>query len=182
MIKLDNSLNMTVSTFGKIMLILTALIWFNTTSLYFRNPVKENPSTTSETQNFYYINNNNDAFSEDAFKNYLKKIKIKFPEIVIAQAKLETDNFKSDIFKIGNNLFGMKPAYQRTTTWSYIYKGHAAYVNWKESVLDYALFQEKYFKNIKTKEEYFKNLLKQSYAEDPFYVFKLKEIIKTVKL
>lgn len=182
MIKLNESLNITVNTFGKVMLALTILIWFNTTLLYFKQPVKNDPTTILETQNFYYINNNNEEFSEKSFKNYLIKIKIKFPEIVIAQARLETNNFKSDIFKVANNLFGMKPAYQRSTTWSYIYKGHAAYVNWRESVLDYALFQEKYFKNVKTKKEYFKTLLKQSYAEDPFYIFKLNEIMKTIKI
>lgn len=112
--------------------------------------------------------------------NYLKKLiidlKLLHPDIVFAQAVQETGHFKSTIFHENNNLFGMKMAYKRPKTSVGIHKGHAVYKNWMESVLDYALWQQKYA-NIKNRELYFKHL-NDHYAEDPNYSYKLKQIIK----
>jgi hypothetical protein len=71
----------------------------------------------------------------------MKKLKIKYPETVLSQAILETGNFTSDIFKENHNLFGMKVAGSRPTSAIGTNRGHAQYKNWKESVIDYALFQ-----------------------------------------
>ncbi len=122
----------------------------------------------------------NDRFSEEKFKEYLLQLNIKFPHIVYAQAILETGNFKSKIFKSNNNLFGMKEAKVRATTNLGTDLGHAMYGHWRESVVDYALFQCAFLTKIKTEEGYYE-YLKENYAESPNYVTKVKELAKDFK-
>lgn len=117
-----------------------------------------------------------EVFSNEALLDYMKKLNMKFYKIVYAQAVLETGHFKSDSFKNGNNLFGMKVAKQRPTTAIGEYLGHAKYSSWKQSVMDYALYQSKYLSKIKSKEEYF-SYLQKNYAEDPGYIKKIKSIM-----
>jgi uncharacterized FlgJ-related protein len=120
-----------------------------------------------------------ERFSDLKLLKYLKELNIKFYDIVYAQAVLETGHFKSDSFKNGNNLFGMKVAKQRPTTAIAEYLGHAKYTSWKESVMDYALYQSKYLSKIDSKEEYF-SYLEKNYAEDPGYIKKIKSIVASI--
>ncbi|MBC7915529.1 MAG: glucosaminidase domain-containing protein, partial [Pyrinomonadaceae bacterium] len=85
--------------------------------------------------------NASESFSEPALLAFMKKLKIKYPETVLSQARLETGNFTSDIFKENHNLFGMKVAEKRPTSAIGVHRGHAQYRDWKDSVVDYALFQ-----------------------------------------
>ena len=117
-----------------------------------------------------------DPFKVVEFKEYLIDLNIKFPEVVYAQARLETNGFKSKIFRENNNLFGMKASTKRSSTNKGIQHGHAYYDSWRESVLDFALWQCRYLGNITTEEEYFR-YLKANYAEDPNYINKLKNLI-----
>jgi hypothetical protein len=47
----------------------------------------------------YAISHEN-HFSEELLKDYIQKLNIAFPEMVFAQAKLESNNFKSRVFKV----------------------------------------------------------------------------------
>lgn len=116
-------------------------------------------------------------FSVVKLQNYLEEINIKFPQIVYAQAKLESSNFKSKIFHENNNFFGMKCATKRAFMHKGENRGHAKYDKWEDCVIDYALYQAQYLSHIKTENQYFA-YLKANYAEDPNYVEKLKQIIK----
>ena len=49
-------------------------------------------------------------FSEKSFVKEIKHLKLRFADIILAQAKLESNNFKSHIFLENNNMFGMKLA------------------------------------------------------------------------
>lgn len=129
----------------------------------------------------YAISNNEEQFSEEKLQELLLEINIQHPKVVLAQAKLETFNFKSQVFKENHNLFGMKLPSVRTTTAKGEQYNHAIYSNWRESVLDYALRQCKYGSNIETDEEYIK-YLGDTYAEDQKYAHKLTEIYNQVKL
>ena len=53
------------------------------------------------------------TFSEDELVELLNNCNIKYPYIVLAQAKLESSNFTSKIFRQNSNLFGMRKARQR---------------------------------------------------------------------
>lgn len=121
--------------------------------------------------------NKHNEFSPQKLKAYILELNIKFPHIVYAQARLESGNFKSEIFKTNHNLFGMKVATRRPTTNKGEENGHAYYDNWKESVQDYAMFAAAYLNNLKTEDEYF-DYLGQNYAEAPNYVKQLKFIIE----
>lgn len=116
-------------------------------------------------------------FSPKKLRAYILELNIKFPHIVYAQARLETGNFKSEIFKTNHNLFGMKVATLRPTTNKGEENGHAYYEGWRESVVDYAMFRAAYLNNITSEDEYFQ-YLKSNYAEDSRYIDRLKEIIK----
>lgn len=120
-------------------------------------------------------------FSEQKLIDKLKELNVKFPYIALAQAKLETGNYTSKVFRENNNLFGMREAHQRITTAKGTENNHAYYHTWYESVLDYSFYQCKYLSNITTEELYF-DYLSQSYAENPSYVSILKGMINKENL
>ena len=128
-----------------------------------------------------YINNNkietvdipieeiDSSFSTKSVKEGLEEAleyyEVYHPDIVYAQAILETGNFKSDLCINGNNLFGL---YNSQDNKYYTY-GH-----WSESIEDYIkLVQYKYDPS----ESYYKFLSDIGYAKDPNYIKKLKEIV-----
>jgi hypothetical protein len=129
----------------------------------------------SEEEKLVIIQEHN-QFSEDKLIERLKELNVKFPYIAFAQAKLETGNFTSKIFRENNNLFGMREAKQRITTAQGTEHNHAYYHSWYESVLDYSFYQCRYLSGINTEEQYFQ-YLGQSYAENPNYVSILKDMI-----
>lgn len=119
------------------------------------------------------------SFSKEKLLETLKEMRVKYYDIVYAQAIVETGRFTSNIFRNANNLFGMKVARQRPTTAIGEYKGHAKYESWQHSVMDYALFQAAYTKKCKTREEYLQ-YLKKNYAGDPDYVNKVRQIASKI--
>jgi hypothetical protein len=106
----------------------------------------------------------NESFTPQRLYDYIKELNIKFPDVVFAQAVLESGNFKSAIFRSNHNLFGMKEAGKRIRTCKGTEMNHAFYDNWKESVLDYAFYQASYLDDIKTQEQYLE-YLDNNYAE-----------------
>jgi hypothetical protein len=123
------------------------------------------------------ILNNENKFSEEKLKEAILALNIKFPHIVLAQAKLESGHFKSKIFKENNNFFGMKVARCRPTTNKGEQNGHAYFDTWKDCLVDYAFYQAAYLHDIKTEDQYLA-YLKANYAEDPNYFTKLLNLIK----
>jgi flagellum-specific peptidoglycan hydrolase FlgJ len=89
-------------------------------------------------------------------------IEIQYPEIVLAQAKLESGNFTSERFKKYNALFGFQ------TSDTNIIK----YKSWKESVIHYKAWQ---MKRLKSNENYYDFLIRIKYASDSNYINKLKQ-------
>jgi hypothetical protein len=138
--------------------------------------IKENYIENLSIEEKVIILNQQDGFTPEKLKEYILELNIKFPHIVYAQSILETNSFKSNIFKTNNNLFGMKQARIRATTNQGTERGHATYKHWRESVVDYALFQNAYLNKITTEELYFQ-YLEENYAEDKEYVIKLNKII-----
>ena len=118
---------------------------------------------------------------KDSVLNFIYDMRLEHPYIVYAQAVLESNDFTSNIFKENNNCFGMKVATVRQSTNKGSQYDHAVFDNWKDCIIDYALYQARYLSNIKTEEQYF-TYLEQSYAEDPNYIQKLKSIIHNKKL
>jgi hypothetical protein len=119
-------------------------------------------------------------FSEEKLVRKLKELNVKYPHIVLAQAKLESNNYSSRIFIDNNNLFGMKEARVRINLAKGTQYRHAYYNTWQESVLDYAFWIATYGSKCKTEQQYY-NLL-NGYAEDPNYQAKLKNLISKNQL
>lgn len=122
-----------------------------------------------------------DAFSQEALVEELKRLNVRYPHIILAQSILETGHFSSRIFVENNNLFGMKEAKARSTTALGTQLGHAYYDDWKQSVMDYALFQNAYMNKIRKEKQYLKYLDK-NYAEASNYDTTLLQIIEREKL
>lgn len=119
------------------------------------------------------------SFSKEKFINYVYSLNPKYPEIIIAQAILETGNFSSFLFYNNNNLFGMTTIGNRPTTSIGSEHGFAYFKTWKDSVLDYLIYQCLYL-NDKTYEEYLQ-YLDDVYAEDESYINKVQTIANEYK-
>ena len=111
------------------------------------------------------------AQSKEEVLDYINFLGIEHPEIVLNQAILESGNFGSTIYKENHNLFGMKEAKVRTTTALGTNRNHAYYTNWKSSVVDYCLYQRRYYKG----GDYYKFLESKGYATSKEYIQKLKQ-------
>ena len=108
------------------------------------------------------LSNRTLPLNEKNLKKVLKDNKIKQPNIVFAQAKLETGNFTSKVCKSKGNLFGLRKGNQ-----------YRCYEHWTESVKAYKkLIQSRY-----TGGDYLAFLNRIGYAEDPSYIDKLQTIL-----
>ena len=106
-----------------------------------------------------------DKSPEEGLKEALAYYGIKCPNIVYAQAVLETGHFKSDVCQSKNNLFGLYDSNN---------KKYYEFDHWSESVLAYKNYiQSKY----KSDSSYYKFLQSINYAEDPTYVKKVKRLV-----
>lgn len=100
--------------------------------------------------------------TEKNLKKELIKQNIKYPNIVLAQAKLESNLGKSNVAANTNNLFGLRKG-----------KRYRRFSHWTESVKAYKnLVQSKYSGG-----NYYTFLNKIGYAEDPNYIDKLKDLV-----
>ena len=133
-------------------------------------------------KDFFYYEIRYQPFSEDLLIKCLEFEGVLYPDIAILQSRLETGYFTSDIFLNGNNLFGMRYPMRRPTVATGIYKEHAQYDHWSDSVIDYVLWQKYYLSRGYKLEgeidsEFYLVILKSiPYAEDPRYIPKLVEM------
>ena len=108
--------------------------------------------------------------SQESLMEALEYYEVKHPQIVYAQAILETGHFKSDLCLNGNNLFGL-----------YNSKKHRYYTfdHWKDCVIAYKEMVQYKYKgdNDKPPNDYYKFLSDIRYAEDAQYIQKLKDIV-----
>ena len=123
--------------------------------------------------------NNEPKINYENLYDQIQKTGIKFPDVVFAQAVLETGHFTSKLFKNANNLFGMKmPRKRETLAVGKESRGFAVFSHWTSSVNDYFLWQENILnkREIKTKNDYLA-LLNRIYAEDTKYVRLLNNVM-----
>lgn len=135
-----------------------------------------NPRTTFTEAEIMVVRGMDNQFTEAKLIAEIKKMHFKYPEIILAQAKVETGNFSSAIFKSNHNLFGMREAQSRITTALETQMGHARYETWKDSFVDYCIYYSSFLRKLDTEEDYYA-YLSENYAEDPRYVSTLKAMI-----
>jgi uncharacterized FlgJ-related protein len=115
-------------------------------------------------------------FSPSNMLTIMNEVGIAYPDIVMAQAKIETGHFTSKVFRENHNLFGMKLARQRSTTAIGEQYNHAEYTSWRQSVVDYKLWQDKVLTKVKSRRAYLK-YLHENYATNKQYVKLIKKMI-----
>jgi uncharacterized FlgJ-related protein len=164
----------------KILILVT--VFLNILSFTYGRYTKINPPNSFEKELILLnVQTEKNSFSKESLVEELKRLNVKYPHIVLAQSIIESGHFQSNIFRANNNLFGMKEAKQRTTTARGTNLGHAYYDNWRESILDYAMFQSAYLRNIKSEQQYL-DYLGKNYAEDKKYENKVVELIESNNL
>ena len=167
----------------KVLVVLLSILLVIPYSILKSTSIKENTNLNDLELELVVININDtlNNFSEDRLIDMLKSLNVKFPHIVLAQSKLESGNYTSNIFKHNHNLFGMKEARVRIHTSTGTQHSHAYYTNWRESVYDYAFYQCRYLSKIHTEDEYY-SYLNQSYAEASNYTKLLRVMVNKEKL
>lgn len=122
----------------------------------------------------YWFINQPKEVNDSILYVFLKDNNAWYPDILLKQAKIESANYSSNIYKKTNNLYGMKKVGKRQTTQlNNTYNGYGSYNNWCLSVLDRMLWDIFIFKGEKpSREEYLKAM--GIYAEDENYLTKLK--------
>lgn len=108
---------------------------------------------------------NHFLLSEGNLMSELKAQDVQFPEIVVAQALLETGNFKSYACTNRNNLFGLR---KKDGT-------YMSFEHWTDCVAAYKKYIQKW-KQLPN--DYYKYLDDLGYAEDTSYTTKLKQMVK----
>ena len=88
------------------------------------------------------------------------------PDIVLAQARLETGNFTSKMCRTKHNLFGIKHG-----------RAYASYRRWQDCVTDYKRRISSRYKG----GDYYAFLTRIGYAQDKNYSRKVAEIVRTSK-
>lgn len=126
---------------------------------------KENTIVEKEDSVSVQWRQNHFLLSEENLYNELVAQGVDFPEIVTAQAILETGHFKSYACLQQNNLFGLRDN-----------KGkYMSFPHWTDAVAAYKKYIQRY--NHPVPEDYYAYLQELGYAEDPQYIDKLKQIV-----
>ena len=160
-----------IFTVGMFILLSTGYVGYNINNTL-SSPIKLSRERIS------YVNYRDSAISDSSLYSIITNLRIPHGKIVFAQAKLESNNFKSELFKSNFNLFGMKFATKRPSVTYYENLGYQKYDNWKESLVDYLIWQ--YSNHVESfSEQKYLEYLHTYYAEDPSYVKKLNNIIES---
>ena len=95
---------------------------------------------------------------------------VKHPKAVLAQAKLESGNYTSYHCRVGNNFLGLynsrKKEYFKFNHWTDCVQGYKDMIEYK----------------LKDGEDYYDFLIRIGYAEDPSYVYKVKQIENNLEI
>ena len=124
--------------------------------------VKDSVKVTSKDKNVKIAQMKPKALNETNLKEELAKNKIPHANIVLAQAKLESGNFKSDLVRTHQNIFGLKKGNR-----------YRRYSHWTECVKDY----KKCISNRYDGGDYYAFLDRIGYASYPNYTELLKNIV-----
>jgi uncharacterized FlgJ-related protein len=128
----------------------------------------------------------NDSTIDDAtLYNRILLMRANFPKVILCQAKIESSDYKSALYKRNNNLFGMKISTGRVTTAnsggsdSEGRAGYKSYSSWTLSLTDYILWQLSHQISNMSQDEYI-TFLGRIYAEDPKYSSKIRAMMNKI--
>ena len=127
----------------------------------------------------FVINKQTEEPTIDSLISFLNECGAWYPDIIVAQAILESATFTSNIYNNTYNMFGMRKPHSRETTSLNTYENnYANYYNWQLSAIDRIHWDLNIFRNKKpTRDEYI-NKIGAIYAEEPTYLQRIDSIIK----
>lgn len=105
------------------------------------------------------------GLNDSVVYNYCVQLRVRFPEIVTAQCKLESGNYTSELCRNNNNITGMRLASVRPRVAITAMNGYAVYKDWQMCLIDYALWQLYNVPQNCTESDYY-NLLGRIYSEN----------------
>lgn len=108
---------------------------------------------------------------QEGLMEALEYYEVKHPQIVYAQAVLESNWFKSELCVKGNNLFGLYNSKEQK---------YYTFNHWANSVEAYVRMVQYKYKGEKEEppNSYYKFLQDIEYAKDVLYISKLKKLVK----
>ena len=124
--------------------------------------VKDSVKVTSKDKNVKVAQVKSKILNESKLKEELAKNNIPHANIVLAQAKLESGNFKSNLVRTHQNIFGLKKGNR-----------YRRYSHWTECVEDY----KKCISNRYNGGSYYAFLNRIGYASHPNYTELLKDMV-----
>lgn len=104
------------------------------------------------------------TLNEENVMYWLIELDVREPDIVLNQSRHETGNFKSRKCLELNNLFGFQYSASKPLKFSH----------WLQSIIYYKQWQDEYY-NPDDYTDYYQFLEQYKYAEDEFYIMKLKQ-------
>ncbi len=128
------------------------------------NPVKApSMNETTGAERVYFISAADILPTDSSVLVELVKNKCVLASVAIAQARIESGNYTSDIAVNNKNLFGIKV--HKCKYVSGERKGHATFASYKDNIACYCGIQQRYL-----------NKIDKAYAEDPLYLQKVKSM------
>lgn len=125
--------------------------------------------------------NKDTTISDEKLYKYLLRTRVNNPEVVLCQAKIESNDYTSPLFRRASNLIGMKIPSQRMTTGGEESGEYQKYPNgWKECITDYIIYSLQMNLDKLTQEEYITFLSTGKYAKDSNYADKIRKKLKSI--
>lgn len=122
------------------------------------------------------IRPNQEVLNEKNLRNEIKKLHLKYEDVIVAQYIIESGSGTSNIYKQNNNFLGLKEPHSRPTTSLGTNLGHSVFEGWTSCLIDYSLWQTMCARGINSQEEYIQ-LLGSIYAEDQSYIDKINKLL-----
>ena len=137
---------------------LLCLLIFAIGTIYLENDFnnKENKVITTKQIDLTTLNEQNIIY-------WINYFELKEPDIVLAQIKLETGYLNSRVCLENQNLFGLM-------------KNKTEYYEFKHWIQSVAFYKYRIQNRMKPNEDYYKFLRRIQYADDEYYIHKLKQI------
>lgn len=162
----EKNLHLTIGCLSFLAIIILSIVFASrvTYRVMSKHPIKDTLIMV-DTIYLYEEELNKLPINKDNFLKVCKFYGVKEPNIVTAQAILESGNFKSDVFLRTNNPLGLYDSKN---------KEYFKFKHWTEAIIAYRIYVESKYKG----GDYYKFLNDLPYAEDPNYVSKIKNIEK----
>lgn len=107
--------------------------------------------------------------TKENFFTVCRILEIKHPDVVYAQARLESGNFTSSHYRNRNNFLGIYDSKR---------KRYMSFDHWTDCLVAYRDKVQYRYKRNSDREDYLRWLVETGYAQDPNYISKVRKMLK----